>query len=1226
MRPHPRSRVSRAATALGLAAALALPLIQPVTAAAEQSPAVVPAAVAAPEIAAPALELAADAPINFHTDGNPILGDGSFYSADAAPLVDGNNLYIYTGHDEATAQQGGFNMKDYAVFSTADVASGNWSITKNAMDPDVTFSWANGNNAFAGQVVKGDDGKFYWYAPVQTRNTTVPNAMAIGVAVSDTPTGPWTDANGAPLVTWTDVFGTSTNGQEVIDPHVFRDTDGKNYLYWGSWSVSRMIELTADLAHTTGTIKTMSGLTGFYEAPWVFKKNNLYYMVYDWKQGGSACTPSNYQACIAYATATNPAGPWSYKGIILGGTSATTVHPSLIEFKNQWYITYHTKDAVGGGHFRRSVAIDKVEWNGDTILPVTQTWAKDPKFVLNKNVAPDAQVSASFTETPPMRVGALNDGRALTALLPPDQWGNYRGTTSSNESDWVSYQWQAPVRINSAGIQFHQDSNWIRPPASWVMEYLDVAGVWKPVVNATYPTAVNTWNTVTFDAVTTTALRATFKGRASGAYFNSVSVSEWEVYAVDPTGYNPVAVGTKPAVAPVLPEAVRLNYASGPSVWAPVNWKPFPANDYATPGTFTVQGRAVGYSAAMVTATVTVSPTAETPVVPDTLAPNVSLSVSGTQGKDGWYSSAVVARISADDDTVYRAEISTRTGTGAWTVTPNVRHVDVPVSAQGSVTISGKATDAAGNTSAEVSRTVKIDTTVPTSSAVVDPVTRATTITAADALSGLDVVEYRFDGVGNWITYTPGTAVAAPDGLPHQLVYRAVDVAGNQVTKTAQIPLDPNATLTGNIAKYATPTASFTSSWESVNGLVDGTNAPQENAAAKLGAQWGTWPQVGEQRAQLTWAFQISTDQISVWWAQDSDDSANAGLIAPRTWVLQYLDADGTTWKPVTLVEGSSYGRARNLFNTVTFAPISTRSLRIVAQSWGTVEGGGSAGIREFQVIAAAAAPADTTAPTVSAAFDAAGRAVTVTAADENGGSGVASVEYRIGAGAWTAYTAAFAVGDAAVTVEYRATDVAGNVSAVKSLEVPKKPIDAPVFTDVPADNQFADDIRWMAESGLSTGTVTGNGVLFQPGLAVSRQAFAAFLYRLDHSGTGAPACTSAPYADVPVSSAFCGEISWLKSKNITTGFTGNTFRPGASIERQAMAAFLYRHANPGVQAPACTSRPFTDVLVGAPFCGEISWLKGQEITTGFPGGTFQPGGIVQRQAVAAFLHRYSEG
>jgi len=904
--------------------------------------------------ALPAAAADPPAPVTFHSDGNPILADGSYYSADAAPLAasDGK-LYIYAGHDEAAPQQAGFEMHDYGIFSTDDVASGDWTLHKDALDPDEVFSWATGDNAYAGETVEGADGKYYWYVPVQSDDSTVPNAMAIGVAVSDTPVGPWTDPIGKPLLTWTDVFGSSANGQEVIDPHVFVDTDGKGYLYWGSWSVARVIGLAPSLTATTGSITTMSGLTGFYEAPWVFERNGTYYLVYDWKQGGSACTPSNYQACIAYATSSSPTGPWSYKGIILGGTSATTVHPSVLEYDGKWYITYHTKDAVGGGHFRRSVAIDEVSWDGDTILPVTPTRADDPRFRLTTNVAPEATAAASFTEQPPMRLGALNDGRATTALLPPDQWGNYHGTTSTIESDWVSYQWDAPVRTGSVGIQFQQDSNWIRPPASWKLEYLDASGDWKPVEGATYPTAANTWNTVTFTPVTTTALRATFAGRAEGAYYHSVSVSEWEVYGVVPTSYAPVDVATKPGVAPALPEAVRVT-VDGQQLWSPVTWRPVAASDYADEGTFTVEGRALGFTSAYVTATVTVDDEATTTPVADTAAPVVQIAAIGTQGGDGWYSTNVVARVLADDAVDYRTTISTRVGDADWVATPGVRSKDVTVSASGTTVIRGKAQDAAGNTSAEVTRTVKIDKVAPTANAQLDAGSRSVTVTASDALSGLGSIQYRFDSAPTWTVVAAGTAVPAPDALPHLFVYRVLDVAGNVTTGTVQVPLGSGTALTGNLAPYATPTTSFASGWAPATGLNDGTGDVLGTDAGDIGAGWGTWPQVGEQWARLTWDFDVTTDTVAVWWDQDSEDSAGEGLIAPASWVVQYLDADGTTWREVALDEGSAYARTRGAYVPVHFAPVTTRAIRVLAQSWGQEEAGGSIGIRELQVVAAA--------------------------------------------------------------------------------------------------------------------------------------------------------------------------------------------------------------------------------------------------------------------------------
>ncbi len=914
--------------------------------------------------------------------GNPIIADGSYYSADAAPLVVGDTLYVYTGHDEAGPQTGTFVMNDYGVLATDDVEAGVWEHYPDNLLPGEVFDWATGNAAYAGHVTTGADGRFYWYAPVQWERTDVPNRMVIGVAVSDSPVGPWEDAIGEPLLTWTDVFGGSANGQELIDPHVFTDDDGRVWMYWGAWSVARVVELEPTMTELKGEIQVLSGLTSFFEAPWVFKRGDTYYLAYDWKQAGSGCTPSNYQACVAYATADNPLGPWTYQGIILGGTSATTVHPSIIEFDGAWYLTYHTKDAVGGGHFRRSVAIDEVRWDGDRILPVTPTWADDPAFRLRANVAPEAEVSASFTESPPMRLGAVNDGfRATTALLPPDQWGNYRGQTSTVASDWVMYQWDAPVRTDGMGIQFHRDANWIRPPASWAVEYLDGRGEWRPVEGAVYPTEVGAWHEVSFEPVTTTALRATFTGAENGPYYHSVSVSEWEVYSVQADRLVPVGVTTAPGVAPELPPAVRLPFGAAGELWVPVSWRPVDPQAYAVPGVFTVQGRALGQEAGYVTAVVTV--TDRPSGGEDTQAPTVLLAPSGTSGEDGWFSSDVVVRVTADDETDYLLTVEGRVGEGEWLSADGVRHVEVTVTEEGETVVTGRARDAAGNTSAEVTRTVRIDTTAPEVSAVLDEEARTVLVGATDALSGVAALEYRVDGAGAWQAVAAGAVITAPDALPHELAVRARDRAGNTRTVVVDIPLGDGAQLEGNLARYATPSASFTSSWESVAGLNDGTMDLWEDNAAEYGRQWGTWNRAGEQWARLDWGFDVTVDEIGVWWFRDTPDASNAGMIPPRTWVLHYLD--GQTWREVALDEGSAYGRRSDGFQRVAFAPVTTRALRIVAQSWGQADGGGSTGIREWQVAAAAAPEPEPLEVSVATAARCVAGRVVVTARVSNG-------------------------------------------------------------------------------------------------------------------------------------------------------------------------------------------------------------------------------------------------
>ena len=159
---------------------------------------------------------------------NPIVQ--TIYTADPAPLVYNGRVYLYTGHDEDNSTW--FTMKDWRVWSSADMV--NWTDHGSPLNL-ATFSWAK-SDAWAGQAVYRN-GKFYWYVPVTDRAT---GAMAIGVAVGDSPTGPFRDAIGHPLV---------ENGR--FDPTVFIDDDGQAYLYWGNpdlWYV----KLNADMISYSG--------------------------------------------------------------------------------------------------------------------------------------------------------------------------------------------------------------------------------------------------------------------------------------------------------------------------------------------------------------------------------------------------------------------------------------------------------------------------------------------------------------------------------------------------------------------------------------------------------------------------------------------------------------------------------------------------------------------------------------------------------------------------------------------------------------------------------------------------------------------------------------------------------------------------------------------------------------------------------------------------------------
>lgn len=144
----------------------------------------------------------------------------------------------------------------------------------------------------------------------------------------------------------------------------------------------------------------------------------------------------------------------------------------------------------------------------------------------------------------------------------------------------------------------------------------------------------------------------------------------------------------------------------------------------------------------------------------------------------------------------------------------------------------------------------------------------------------------------------------------------------------------------------------------------------------------------------------------------------------------------------------------------------------------------------------------------------------------------------------------------------------------------------------------------------------------FRGAAAVSRQAMAAFLYRAAGSPLGAdPSCASAPFDDVAVGHPFCGEIAWMVDEGITAGYGDGTFRPADPISRQAIAAFLFRWTGQEEEG-ACAGTEFSDVAADHPFCREIAWLADTGITTGYADGTFRPGVVVTRQATAAFLHR----
>jgi len=115
--------------------------------------------------------------------------------------------------------------------------------------------------------------------------------------------------------------------------------------------------------------------------------------------------------------------------------------------------------------------------------------------------------------------------------------------------------------------------------------------------------------------------------------------------------------------------------------------------------------------------------------------------------------------------------------------------------------------------------------------------------------------------------------------------------------------------------------------------------------------------------------------------------------------------------------------------------------------------------------------------------------------------------------------------------------------------------------------------------------------------------------------------CTPPEFPDVPEAHPFFEEICWMVDAGVTTGFQDGTFKPGGNVTRQAMAAFLHRLD--GDVAPVGCTQQFSDVPTSHPFFDDICWMVQEGVTGGFPNGTFKPGGLVSRAAMAAFLYRF---
>lgn len=288
---------------------------------------------------------------------NPLIMDQ--YTADPSARVFGDRVYVYPSHDIPHSPGKGranwFVMEDYHVFSSANLTD--WTdhgmiVTQNKVPwvkPDSYSMWA------PDCIYR--NGKYYFYFPSTSGDTTKVKGFTIGVAIADKPTGPFVP-KGEPI-----------KNVRGIDPNVFIDKDGQAYLYWSQGHIFGA-KLKENMLELDSEVLTLQDLPskGLKEGPYVFERNGIYYMTYPHVE--------NKIERLEYAIGDNPLGPFKFAGVIMdeSPTGCWTNHHSIINFKKQWYLSYHHNDLSPNFDKNRSIRMDSLSFNDDgTIKKVIPT-------------------------------------------------------------------------------------------------------------------------------------------------------------------------------------------------------------------------------------------------------------------------------------------------------------------------------------------------------------------------------------------------------------------------------------------------------------------------------------------------------------------------------------------------------------------------------------------------------------------------------------------------------------------------------------------------------------------------------------------------------------------------------------------------------------------------------------------------------------------------------------
>lgn len=275
--------------------------------------------------------------------GNPIIPG---YFADPTIRKFGDTYYLY-----ATTDGNGGGKGPSQVWVSKDFV--NWTIMPMNW-PTTLFYWAP-------DVMEYKDKYYLYYCqPCQ-----------IYCGVSDTPTGPWTNILGEDeAVLVPDRF---VKMSITLDGQTFVDDDGSVYLYWGTWGIypnhgCGVGKLNADLKSFSDTsLIPNTQAIDFFEAPFMFKRNGIYYFTYS----SGSCHDHTYR--VQYATSkVGPMGPFTFadNNPILETNEDGTIHGpghhSILKEGDEYYIVYHRHNIPNftrGMH--RQIAVDKLTFDAE---------------------------------------------------------------------------------------------------------------------------------------------------------------------------------------------------------------------------------------------------------------------------------------------------------------------------------------------------------------------------------------------------------------------------------------------------------------------------------------------------------------------------------------------------------------------------------------------------------------------------------------------------------------------------------------------------------------------------------------------------------------------------------------------------------------------------------------------------------------------------------------------